>query len=183
MLELRKGVDILGEVGGITTIEGARAVFEHKMDKESLDRIGKVRNEDALLRIANAIAMCEPDRAWVNTGSEADRATIRRWSIEKGEEAALAMDGHTIHFDLAKEQGRIVDRTFYIVNEDEDISVLALKILRSEAHEHVKRWMKGIARGKTLMIGFFNRGPAGAPATLPALETCRTPGCSWTAAG
>ncbi|MCG6922353.1 MAG: phosphoenolpyruvate carboxykinase (GTP) [Acidobacteria bacterium] len=170
MLELRKGVDILGEVGGITTIEGARAVFEHKMDKESLDRIGKVRNEDALLRIANAIAMCEPDRAWVNTGSEADRATIRRWSIEKGEEAPLAMDGHTIHFDLAKEQGRIVDRTFYIVNEDEDISVLALKILRSEAHEHVKRWMKGIARGKTLMIGFFNRGPAGAPATLPALE-------------
>jgi phosphoenolpyruvate carboxykinase (GTP) len=170
MLELKKGIDILGEIGGVKTIDEARSVFKSKMDEESLARIGKIKSEDALLKVANAIAMCEPDRAWVDTGSEADRATVRRWSIEKGEEAPLAMDGHTIHYDLPKEQARIVDRTFYIVNEDEDISVLAKKTLRSEAHEYVKKWLKGVARGKTLMIGFFNRGPAGAPATLPALE-------------
>jgi phosphoenolpyruvate carboxykinase (GTP) len=170
MLELKKGIDILGEIGGVKTIDEARSVFESKMDEESLARIGKIKNEDALLKVANAIAMCEPDRAWVDTGSEADMDTIRKWSIEKGEEAPLAMDGHTIHYDLPKEQARIVDRTFYIVNEDEDISVLAKKTLRSEAHEYVKKWMKGVGRGKTLMIGFFTRGPAGAPATLPALE-------------
>jgi phosphoenolpyruvate carboxykinase (GTP) len=80
------------------------------------------------------------------------------------------MEGHTVHFDLAKEQARIVDRTFYIVNPDEDISVLAKKTLREDALDHVRKWMKGIARGKTLMVGFYTRGPAGAPATIPALE-------------
>ena len=170
MLELKKGIDILREIGGVKSIEEARTVFRDKMDRESLDRIGKIKNEEALLKIANAIAMCEPDRTWVDTGSEADMAAIRKWSIEKGEEAPLAMEGHTIHFDLPKEQARIVDRTSYIVNEDEDISVLARKTPRSEALEYLTKWMKGIARGKTLMIGFFNRGPAGAPATLPALE-------------
>jgi phosphoenolpyruvate carboxykinase (GTP) len=91
-------------------------------------------------------------------------------SINKGEEKPLAMPDHTIHFDLAQEQARIVDRTFYIVNEGEKTGVLAKKILRSEAFDYVKSNMVGIARGKTLMIGFFSRGPIGAKASLPALE-------------
>jgi phosphoenolpyruvate carboxykinase (GTP) len=170
MLELRKGIDILAEVGGVRTIEEARSVFERTMDRENLARIGRVRTEEALLRIANAIAMCGPERVWVNTGSEADLATVRQMSIDKGEEAPLALEGHSIHFDLPREQARLVDRTFYIVNEGEDISVLARKILREEAHEYVKDRMGGVARGKTLLVGFFNRGPAGAQATIPALE-------------
>jgi phosphoenolpyruvate carboxykinase (GTP) len=170
MLELKKGTDILTEIGGVETIDEARAIFRRKMDEENLTKLGRITSEEPLVRIANAIALCDPERAWVNTGSEADLETIRRWSIEKGEEAPLAMDGHTIHYDLAKEQARIVDRTFYIVNPDEDISVLAKKTLRREALDYVRRWMSGIGRGKTLMIGFYCRGPAGAPAAIPALE-------------
>ena len=30
--------------------------------------------------------------------------------------------------------------------------------------------MTGIAKGKTLLVGFFSRGPIGAPAAIPALE-------------
>ncbi len=170
MLELKKGVDILAEIGGVKTIEEARAVFKKKMNKKNLAKIGKIKNEEALLKVANAIALCDPDRAWVDTGSEGDMAAIRQMSVEKGEEAPLAIDGHTIHYDLAKEQARLVDRTFYIVNPDEKISVLAKKTLRNDALEYVREWMGGIARGKTLMIGFYTRGPAGAPATIPALE-------------
>jgi phosphoenolpyruvate carboxykinase (GTP) len=170
MLELKKGVDILAKIGGVKTIGQARSVFKKKMDAESLAKIGRIKNEEALLKVANAIAMCDPDRAWVDSGSEEDLATIRKWSVEKGEEAPLAMDGHTIHYDLAKEQARLVNQTFYIVNPDEKISVLAKKTLRDEALAYVKKWMAGIARGKTLMIGFYTRGPAGAPATIPALE-------------
>ena len=49
------------------------------------------------------------------------------------EEAELAMKDHTIHFDLPEEQGRIVDRTFYIINEGEPVSVLGKKMIRGEA--------------------------------------------------
>ena len=170
MLELKKGPDILAGVGGISTLDEAKALFEARCDWENLAKLERITNEGALLKIANAISMTDPDVVFVNTGSDADVQEVREMSLEKGEEEPLPMKDHTIHFDLAQEQARIIDRTFYIVNEGEETSVLALKILRDEAYEYVKTQMTGIARGKTLLVGFFSRGPIGAPAAVPALE-------------
>jgi phosphoenolpyruvate carboxykinase (GTP) len=170
MLELKKGMDILAEIGGIHTLDEARALFEAKCDRENVAKLSKIADEEALLKIANAISMTDPDAVFVNTGSDADVQKVREMSLEKGEEQPVAMKDHTIHFDLAQEQARIIDRTFYIVNEGEEVSVLAKKIPRDEAYEYVKTYMTGIAKGKTLLVGFFSRGPLGAQAAIPALE-------------
>jgi phosphoenolpyruvate carboxykinase (GTP) len=170
MLELRRGIDILAEIGGVNTLDEAKAVFEAKCDTENLAKLDQIATEEALLKIANAIAMTDPDDVFVNTGSPLDLELVRIKSFDKGEERPVAMRDHTLHFDLAKEQARIVDRTFYIVNPGEETSVLAQKILRDEAYEYVKTHMPGIARGKTLLVGFFSRGPVGAAAAIPALE-------------
>lgn len=170
MLELKKGLDILAEVGGIRSLDEARTLFKAKCDQENLAKLSRIAHEEALLKIANAIAMTEPDAVFVNSGSDADVQRVRNMSLEKGEEQALPMKGHTIHFDLPQEQARIIDRTFYIVNDGEETSVLALKIRRAEAYEYIKTHMKGIARGKMLLVGFLSRGPIGAPAAIPALE-------------
>jgi phosphoenolpyruvate carboxykinase (GTP) len=42
--------------------------------------------------------------------------------------------------------------------------------MRDEAYEYIKTHMTGIAKGMTLLVGFFSRGPIGAPAAIPALE-------------
>ncbi|MHC4775593.1 MAG: phosphoenolpyruvate carboxykinase domain-containing protein, partial [Planctomycetota bacterium] len=170
MLELKKGVDILSHVGGVKSIGDARKIFQDKLNPEHLARLEKIKNEEALLKIANAIALCQPKDVFITTGSPQDMAKVRQMSIDKGEEAPLAMKDHTIHFDLPEEQGRIVDRTFYIVNEGEKTSVLAKKMIRDEALAYVKENMTGIMKGKTMMVGFFSRGPAGAKLALPALE-------------
>ena len=170
MLELKKGIDILAEIGGINTLDEAKALFEIRCDQEDVTKLSKITNEEALLKIANAISMTNPDAVFVNTGSDADVQKVREMSLKKGEEQPLAMEGHTIHFDLAQEQARIIDRTFYIVNEGEEVSVLAKRILRDEAYEYVKTHMTGIAKGKTLLVGFFSRGPIGAQTAIPALE-------------
>ena len=170
MLELKQGVDILSDIGGVKSIGEAEAIFKKKMDQENLDKIAKIKNEEALLKIANAIAMCNPDSVFIHSGSAADSAQVKQWSLEKGEEKPLKMKDHTIHFDLPQEQARLIDRTFYIVNPDEDISVLAKKIVRDEAYDYVKSNMSGIMEGKRMMISFFSRGPVGAKAAIPALE-------------
>lgn len=170
VLELKKGMDILAKVGGIESLDEARALFEVKCDQENLSKLSKITNEEALLKIANAISMTDPDAVFVNTGSDADVQRIREMSLEKGEERPLPMKDHTIHFDLTKEQARIIDRTFYIVNEGEETSVLALSIPRNEAYEYVKTQMTGIASGMTLLVGFFSRGPIGAQAAIPGLQ-------------
>ncbi|MFO7740767.1 MAG: phosphoenolpyruvate carboxykinase (GTP) [Anaerolineae bacterium] len=170
MLELDNGVDILTAVGGIDTMDELEAFLKLRCDRENREKLSKIRNEKALLRIANAISMIEPDTVFVNTGSPADRERVRIMSLAKGEERPVAMKDHTIHFDLPEEQARIIDRTYYIVNEGEETSVLAKSLLRDEALDYVKTHMRGIGEGKTLLIGFFSRGPIGAKAAIPALE-------------
>jgi len=170
MLQKKEGIDIVVEIGGIKTYEAAVKLVEEKLDPEHLSRMQKIKHPEVIIKIANAIAMCQPDSVYINTGSEADRQYIREWSLQKGEEAKLPMEGHTIHYDLKEEQGRIIDRTFYIANESEDISSLANKIYRAEALEDVRDKMAGIMRDKNMVVGFYTRGPIGSPGSIPALE-------------
>ncbi len=170
MFELKKGSDILTEIGGIRTLEGARTLFETRCGPKDVAKLDKIGNEEALLKIANAISMTDPDAVFVNTGSDADLRRVRIMALAKGEECPVAMRDHTLHFDLPQEQARIIDRTYYIVNPGEETSVLAKSILRDEGYEYVKAKMTGIARGMTLLVGFFSRGPIGARAAIPALE-------------
>ena len=170
MLEFKKGVDILSAVGGIDTIEGARKLFAEKLDAESQERLSRIQHEEALQKVANAIAMCQPDKVKVITGSEADEEFVRKHSLEKGEEAQLPVKGHTIHYDLPQDQARLVQQTFYIVNEDERISSLAKREPRNESHAYIEKHMTGIMRGKIMFVGFYSRGPAGAKAAIPAIE-------------
>jgi phosphoenolpyruvate carboxykinase (GTP) len=170
MVQRHAGVDIVQEIGGINTIDTAMALFEKIMSREQLTRILTFHNTAILLKVANAIAMCRPDTVFVNTGTEEDREFIRALSLINGEEKKLSLARHTIHFDLEEEQGRIVDRTYYIVNESEQTSSLANRMVRPEALAEVRDKMTGIMESKTMVIGFYMRGPVGAPVSNPALE-------------
>lgn len=167
---LKDCIDIVAELGGIKTVDAAWQLLEAKMDGTNSDKLKKIQHPDILKKIANAVSICDPATVFIDTGSEADRQFIRDLAIEKGEESALPMAGHTIHYDLKDEQGRIVDRTFYIYNEGEEVSSLALKKERSEALIDIREKMTGIMKGMVMMVGFYSRGPVGAPASNPAVE-------------
>jgi phosphoenolpyruvate carboxykinase (GTP) len=163
-------IDIVTELGGIKTNESAQKLIEERLDATNLSKISLVKNESVLRKIANAIVLCDPDSVFINTASDEDRQFIRDLSIEKGEESKLPMEGHTIHYDLKDEQGRIIDRTFYIHNEGEEVNTLAKLKGRNDAFKDIQDKMTGIMRGKIMMIGFYLRGPVGAPASNPAVE-------------
>ncbi len=170
MLELKKGDEILAVVGGITTIAEAQKVFTDNLDEINNKKLAQIKNEEALIKIANTIKMCRPDSVFINTGSASDVQWIREYSLNKGEEQKLAKEGHTIHFDLPEDQARLVKQTFYIINEGEKMSSLAKTVLRHEATDYIKKFMPGIMTGKTMIVGFYSRGPVGAEAAIPAIE-------------
>lgn len=170
MLELKKGADILAVIGGIATIDEAKKVLADNLDAENQKKLSKITNEEALIKVANAIDMCSPNSVFINTGSADDVQWIREYSLEKGEEKPLAKNGHTIHFDLPQDQARLVNQTFYIINEGERMSSLAKSLLRDEATDYVKEYMTGIMKDKPMMVGFYSRGPVGAEASIPAIE-------------
>ncbi len=163
-------IDIVTELGGIRTAEAADQLFEQRVAAAQLTKLNRIKNEAVRMKIANAIVLCEPDSVFINTASDEDRQFIKDLSLKKGEEKALPMENHTIHFDLKEEQGRIIDRTFYISNEGETVNSLAKKKDRSEAAKDIQDKMTGIMRGKIMIIGFYLRGPVGAPASNPAVE-------------
>ncbi|MGB5986614.1 MAG: phosphoenolpyruvate carboxykinase (GTP), partial [Desulfobacterales bacterium] len=167
---LNQGLDIVVELGGIRTLAQAQALFGDQLDDAHLARIQTIETPDVLIKIANAIAICKPSRVFIHTGSDDDRAFIRSLAIERGEERPLAMTGHTIHYDLKEEQGRIIDRTYYLYNKGETVSPLGRKILRADALAEVRDNMDGIMKGMVMMVGFFVRGPIGAQVSNPALE-------------
>lgn len=170
MLELNNGKDILETIGKVKSIKEARKVFANKLDKSNSEKLNKINNENALIKIANAISMCDPDYVFVDTGTQEDVLFIREYALERGEEEKLAIDGHTVHFDLPEDQGRMVSQTLYIVNSDEKISSLAKKEARDTALQHIEKYMTGTMKGKAMFVGFFSRGPVGAEASTPAIE-------------
>ena len=170
MLELSKGADILAAVGGVKTLSEAQKIIQGALDDSNRRKLAPITTPDALVKIANAIVHCKPEAVFVNTGSPEDIDWVRQHSLDKGEEKKLAKAGHTIHFDLPQDQARLVNQTYYIINEGEKMSSLAKALLRDEATDYIRSYMDGIMRGLTMMIGFYSRGPVGAEASVPAIE-------------
>jgi phosphoenolpyruvate carboxykinase (GTP) len=170
MLELNNGEEILALVGGITTIAEARDILTKRMAISEQKKLALIDNENALIKIANAAAMCRPEEIFVNTGSDEDVQWVRDYSLRKGEERKLTKQGHTIHFDLPQDQARLVNQTYYIINPGEKMSSLAKTVQRSEAIDYVRTYMPGIMTGMAMIVGFYSRGPVGAVATIPAIE-------------
>jgi len=169
-VEKKAGPDIAEKLGNIKSHEEIDTVLRRYMDSENYSRMELITNIDVRRKIASAIAICQPDSVFVNRGVEDDRQFIRELALKKGEESPLAMDRHTIHFDLSQEQGRIVDRTFYIVDDFEDVSSLAKRMNRDTALKEVEENLRGIMVGKIMIVGFYTRGPAGAKAANPSIE-------------
>ncbi|WP_457551229.1 phosphoenolpyruvate carboxykinase (GTP) [Desulfobacula sp.] len=170
MLKTGSDMDIINELGKVDSEENAKTVFRQYMDDEQLTRILKIKHPEVLKRIANSIVLCNPSEIFVNTGSSEDQRFIKNLALTKKEEESLAMKGHTIHYDLAGEQGRIIDRTYYIAHPEDQVSSLANRMDRPTALEQVKSNMTDIMKNMTMIIGFYIRGPVGSPVSNPALE-------------
>ena len=70
-------IDIAQKLGKISTMEKATALFQEKLDVENQTKINLVKHPRVLIKIANAIAMCEPDRVFVKhrlSGRQAARS-------------------------------------------------------------------------------------------------------------
>jgi len=170
MLKKNVGPDIAETLGKVDSTNQMDGIFRQYMDDIQYDRLKTIKNETVLKRIANAITVGRPRSVFINTGSQEDRQFIRDLALKNKEEAPLAMPDHTIHYDLAEEQARIVDRTFYITDPNETVSTLANRMERDQALEEIGTHMTGIMENKTMIVGFYMRGPVGAPAANPALE-------------
>jgi len=145
-----------------------------KCDSKNKEKIQAIKNEAILAKIADRIKLCNPKDIFVHSGNESDCTYIKDMSLKANEEAKLAMEGHTIHFDPPAEQGRVVKQTYAIEDKGMFTSSLANAMKRKEADELIQKNMKNIMDGKTMIVGFYIRGPIGAPTAYASLTISDT---------
>jgi len=144
--------------------------LEAKLDQENYARLAAIDNEKLHALLADAVALCEPDKVFISTDSPEDIEYTRKMAMQLGEERALALEGHTIHYDGMEDQGRDRTVTKYLVPEGDSFSKALNQMEREEGLAEVRGFMKGCMKGRTMAVRFMTLGPNNSEFSIPCVE-------------
>ncbi len=141
-----------------------------RLSKENYLRLAKIDNHKLHQFIAEYIDLCNPANVFVCTDSAEDIQYIREATIRNKEEAKLATEGHTIHFDGYYDQARDKKNTKFLVPKDANLGPEINAIDREEGIKEIRSILKDAMRGHELYIKFFSLGPTNSKFTLPCVQ-------------
>ena len=150
-------------MGSIDTIKA-------KCDEKNFKKLEAIDNKYLYDFIAKFVDLFEPESIFVCNDTEEDIQYVRDKAIKDGEEAKLAVPGHTIHFDSIYDQARDKARTKFLVPEGKEFGKGLNIADKDEALTEVNEIMSGIMKGRQLLVMFFTLGPADSPFTIPAVQ-------------
>jgi phosphoenolpyruvate carboxykinase (GTP) len=144
--------------------------LENIMDKESQKKLEELNNSHVEEIIKKYVELCKPSKVIVFDDSEKDAQKIRNLAISKKEETALAMKGHTVHYDGYFDQGRDAANTKVLLKKGQQISKKIVTGEREESLSEIYKILDGIMQGKELYVRFYCLGPQNSKFSLCALQ-------------
>jgi len=149
---------------------GSMDTIKAKCDERNFKKLEAINNKHLYDFIAKFVDLFEPDSIFVCNDTEEDIQYVRDKAIKDGEEAKLAVPGHTIHFDSIYDQARDKARTKFLVPQGQEFGKGLNIIDKDEGIAEVNEIMSGIMKGRQLLVMFFTLGPADSPFTIPAVQ-------------
>ncbi|MEM2082234.1 MAG: phosphoenolpyruvate carboxykinase (GTP) [Candidatus Bathyarchaeia archaeon] len=140
-----------------------------KLGEESYGKLTAIDNPVLHGFIAKYVDLCEPESAFVSTGSPEDIGYIREAAIRNGEEKLLAIKGHTIHFDGYEDQARDRENTLILVPRGASMPCVRTGD-REEKLREIHEIMRGIMRGHEMYICFYSLGPPSSEFAIPCVQ-------------
>jgi len=150
--------------------EKAEKVLKPKLSKEDFEKLNKIDNSKVHEFIAHYVDLCNPSKISVYDDSEEDLQRTRDAAVRNHEEAKLATDNHTVHFDGYYDQARDKKRTKFLLPEDVDLGPELNSINRKKGLDEIHEIMNGIMAGHELHIKFFCLGPTNSPFSIPCVQ-------------
>ena len=132
-------------------------------------KIESIENQDLQKFLSHYIDLMEPSSVFLVTDSNEDYELIRRKSLEYGEEKLLTKTAHTYHFDNYLDQARDKENTKVLTEKGEKLPFINT-MERTAGVNEIESLMKGIMKGRTMLIGFFSLGPKDSPLSLKAVQ-------------
>ena len=145
------------------------------LDQDNLDKLLALNNEHVLNIIDEYVELCKPKNVTVITDSKEDIGYVRQNAIELGEEAKMATEGHTIHYDgfftmSNHDQARDKVNTRVLIPKGEYASSWINTIDRDEGLKEILEIMDGCMTGHECVIRFFCKGPKNSKFSILALQ-------------
>ena len=148
-----------------------RSILGTRISQDDYQKLCAIDNSKIHQIIAEAAELCNPDRIFICSDTPDEVAHIRNMAIVIGEEsAALAIPGHTFHFDGPYDQGRDRAVTKFLVPKGDSISKAINQIDQDEGLAEVKGLLRDAMRGRTMIVRFLTLGPADSEFTIHCLE-------------
>ncbi|MBE3068970.1 MAG: phosphoenolpyruvate carboxykinase (GTP) [Planctomycetes bacterium] len=147
-----------------------RDVLKDKADPQSLANLDALANERLHAFVADAVRLCRPASVKVCTDAPADRDYVRQKALENHEEAPLAIQGHTVHFDGYQDQGRDKEVTRYLLPTGLELGPNLNCIDRQVGLEEVRGLLAGSMEGREMLVAFFCLGPAASRFSLSCVQ-------------
>ena len=145
-------------------------ILRKSLSAEDYRRLAAVPVKRVLEFVADAVALCRPDRVMVFDDSPEGMEKTRLTALETGEESPLAIPRHSVHFDGPTDQGRDRKATRYLVPEGEDFPAALNQIPRSQGLPEVRELLRGSMQGKTMIVRFLSLGPSDSVFSIPCVE-------------
>ncbi len=143
---------------------------ESLLNEESRAKLEALNNPHVIELVERFVRICKPAKVTVITDDPEEIAYVRRLSLEKGEEAKLEMEGHTIHYDGYYDQARDKENTRVLLPPGMRMSKGINTIDREEGLEEVLGILDGAMRGKEVLVRFFSLGPTNSRFNICALQ-------------
>ena len=151
-------------------MSGYKETLQERLAKADLEKLMAMPIPRVHEFVADTIELCDPKAVIVQDDSDEGRAETRRKARECKEEAPLAIEGHTIHYDGPEDQGRDREVTKYLVPKDDTLSAELNQIEREEGLAEVRGLLEGSMRGRTMVVRFMCLGPANSEFSIPVVQ-------------
>ncbi len=145
-----------------------------KIAPEQMAKLEALNNPEIVEFVRKYADIMEPESVFVCTDSKEDYEHIRQRALKEGEERELGdYENHTVHFDNYYDQARDKEHTA-ILTEGEEIPFIRTKD-RNEGLEEIQELMKGIMKGREMIVAFFSLGPKESPFSILGVQITDSP--------
>jgi len=125
--------------------------------------------------VAEAVELCNPKTVLVFTDDPQDHERIRRMAREGGGEHALAMEGHTYHFDGPQDQGRDKRVTKCLLPPGMVLGESLNSMDKASGVAEIRGLLKDAMVGRPMLVCFWCLGPVHSDFSIPCVQITDSP--------
>lgn len=144
--------------------------LKNRLGQDEYQKLITINNPKLNHFIARYIDICNPAKVFVCTDSPRDIQYIRDAAIQNKEEAELAIENHTIHFDGYHDQARDKKQTKFLLPHGVNLGSEINSIDRDTGLKEIQDILKDIMVGHELYVNFFCLGPQNSEFSIPCVQ-------------